>query len=302
MSFPGLPALYRLLVTGLVVLGALMSLAAQAEPTMPVSFGEILTLESRIPDRSLRYGSEPSQTAALWLPLGRQRREGEMPLLVLVHGGCWLKAYSAEHVYPLATALSRDGYAVFVPEYRRVGEKGGGWPGTAADILHALEVLADQVLPGVSREHTVLVGHSAGGHLALWAAGRDSTLLPPGITIVGAVGLAAIVDLETYARGDSSCQRATPALMGATPEQAPDRYVQASPARRALRVPTLLLRGSDDPIVGVEQLHALGGAQTLEVAGAGHFDWLHPETPAYAVLRDAVFDVLSHSYSGVDPQ
>lgn len=294
--------LYRFLLTGLLVLGALASPAAQAQTSMPVSFGEILTLKVRKPDRTLRYGPEPSQTAALWLPLGRQRREGEMPLLVLVHGGCWLKAYSAPHVYPLATALSRDGYAVFVPEYRRVGEKSGGWPGTAADLLHALEALADQVLPGVSREHTVLIGHSAGGHLALWAAGRDAALLPAGMAIVGALGLAAIVDLEAYARGDSSCQRATPAMMGATPEQAPDRYAQASPARRALRVPTLLLRGSEDPIVGAAQLHALDGAQTLEVAGAGHFDWLHPETPAYAVLRDAVFEVLSHSYSGIDPQ
>lgn len=265
---------------------------------MPVSFGDVVALDARAPDRLLRYGAEPSQAAALWLPLGAHRRGSAMPLVVLVHGGCWLREYDATHAYALAAALSRDGYGVLVPEYRRVGEKGGGWPGTAADIVVAMDHLARQELPGVNKHHTLLVGHSAGGHLALWVAGREADLQPAGLTLVGAIGLAAITDIERYARGQSSCQRVTPQLMGGMPEQYPERYAQASPARRALRVPTLLLRGSEDSIVGLEQLNALDGAETLQVDGAGHFDWLHPGTPAYATLRDAIFDVLSRSYGG----
>jgi acetyl esterase/lipase len=276
-----------LLVLGLVA--ALPTLTATAAD-MPVSFSDILALEPRDPDLTLRYGSAPAQTAALWLPETQTQTQTQTrgarpaPVIVLVHGGCWLSAYDAQYSYPLATQLARDGYAVWVPEYRRLGQDGGGWPGTAADIVHAVDALATLDVPGIAPSRTLLLGHSAGGHLALWLAGRDPALLQPPLRIVAAVGLAAITDLTAYAAGENSCQAATIPFMGASPAEAPARYRAASPSQRAVSLPTYLLRGGQDPIVGPEQLTAMPNAQAVTLDDAGHFDWVHPQTPAYAVL------------------
>ena len=278
----------------LLLTAVILPLAASASAAeMPVRFADVLALQTRGPDLALRYGSASSQTAALWLPVG----QGSLPrpVIVLVHGGCWLKDYSAEHTYSLAAQLASDGYAVYVPEYRRVGEAGGGWPGTAADLVRALDKLATLDYPQLSLSRTLLVGHSAGGHLALWLAGREAELVQPPLKIVAAVGLAAITDLDAYARGDNSCQTVTPRFMGASPDAAAARYREASPARRPLRVRTWLLHGNADPIVGAEQLHAMSGARIVTLEAAGHFDWIHPETPAYKVLLETLFDALSES-------
>jgi acetyl esterase/lipase len=263
---------------------------------MPVSFTEVLALEARAPDLSLRYGSEAPQTAALWLPPARIG--GPAPVLVLVHGGCWLSDYSAAHVYPLAAELASDGYAVYVPEYRRVGESGGGWPGTPADLVSSLDALAELDDPRLALSRTLLLGHSAGGHLALWLAARDPALVTPPLKILGAVGLAPITDLAAYARGANSCQAVTERFMGASPEDAPQVYAQASPASLPQRVPLRLLRGSEDPIVGPEQLRAMREVHASELEAAGHFDWIHPQTRAYDRLLDTLFDLLSVSMSG----
>jgi len=258
---------------------------------MPVAFDAVVALDARAPAETLRYGSAPSQSAALWLPPG----QGVHPVVVLIHGGCWLAEYSAPYIYPLAARLARDGYAVFVPEYRRVGEDGGGWPGTAADLAVALDALAGLDYPRLALERTIVAGHSAGGHLALWLAARNPDLVRPPLRIVGALGIAAITDLEAYALGTNSCEVATPLLMGGLPEALPERYAQASPARLRIDVPITLLRGGQDPIVGADQASALPGARALEFEPAGHFDWVHPGTPAYPVLRDALFELLGQA-------
>ncbi len=255
---------------------------------MPVSFSEVLALEHRRPNLTLTYGNEPSQTASLWIPLGR----GTHPVVMLVHGGCWLEEYDASHIYPLASSLARDGYAVWVPEYRRVGESGGGWPGTASDVVQALDRLAQLRDPRLSLERTVVVGHSAGGHLGLWMAARDPALVAPPVRVVAAVGLAAITDLQRYARGENSCEVVTQRFMGGTPETRGPAYRQASPALLPQQVPVTLLRGGRDAIVDAAQASAMAGADTVVLEGAGHFDWIHPLTPAYDVLRDALFHAL----------
>jgi pimeloyl-ACP methyl ester carboxylesterase len=115
------------------------------------------------------------------------------------------------------------------------------------------------------------------------------------VQIVAAIGLAAITDLTTYSRGANSCQSVTRAFMGIGPDENPKSYRQASPAQSAVRVPVRLLRGADDGIVGPEQVIAMRNARSMELAGAGHFDWVHPETGAYKHVLDTVFDVLSVS-------
>ncbi|MFK8042926.1 alpha/beta hydrolase family protein [Congregibacter sp.] len=264
-----------------------------ADVDMPVSFSSVLELKARKPDYSIRYGAAPSQRATLWMP--PLRAEGPVPVIFLVHGGCWLSDYSAEHIYPLAAQLAADGYAVWVPEYRRVGEPGGGWPGSAVDMALALDALADIENPRLALSRTVVMGHSAGGHLGLWLAARDPELLKPPVRIAAAIGLAAITDLKSYSEGDNSCQAVTEPFMGTSAASNPDAYAEASPASLPTRVPVRLLRGAEDGIVGPEQMTAMTRASMMELPGAGHFDWVHPDTDAYNSILDAIFDVLSVS-------
>jgi acetyl esterase/lipase len=284
-----------LLLPLLALLAPLVS-AQPGSPTvaMPVSFADVTALEARGPDRRVAYGSEPSQHAYLWRPPGQQ----PAPVVVLVHGGCWLSEYAVDHVFALAARLARAGFAVWAPEYRRVGETGGGWPGSAADLVLALDRLANLREPRLNLHQVLLAGHSAGGHLALWLASRDPDLWPAGITPRGVVGIAAITDLAAYAAGDNSCQAVTPRFMGGSPQALPARYAQASPASLPLRLPTVLLRGDADRIVGAQQLAALrdrSGVATRTLAGAGHFDWIHPRTDAYALLQDTLANLLEQS-------
>ena len=193
----------------------------------------------------------------------------------------------------LAEQLTREGFAVWVPEYRRVGDPGGGWPGTFDDIRMAVAELLELADPRLDLERLALVGHSAGGHLALWlAAQRDNGAFRPEVV----VGLAAITDLEAYATGENSCQRVTPQLMGGNPGEMLHRYRLASPAALPVLVPTVLLRGALDGIVGLDQLEAMADSTLLErrsLEDASHFEWIHPQTSAYEMLRDVLREHLN---------
>jgi acetyl esterase/lipase len=253
------------------------SLYAQAD--MPVTYDQVLALPSRAPDRELTYGDAPSQRVLVWYAEGNR---GRAPVVVLLHGGCWLAQYGVEHVAPLATALAASGYAVWAPEYRRVGEAGGGWPGTFDDIRAAIDFLRETDDPLLDSSRTVLVGHSAGGHLALWAGatGAGAPLVPRGV-----IGLAAITDLAAYyTSGGGGCEQSVPQLMGGTPDQQPERYRQASPVSLPSPVPVVLLQGTADPIVPPSQAAALTTAEVRAVAGAEHFDMIHPGTVVFPAL------------------
>ncbi len=269
--------------------------SAMAESPWQRPFAEVAGLAARAADETVRYGEAPSQFAELWLPAG----DGPHPVVILVHGGCWLAEYDLAHVRPLAAALAQAGYATWSLEYRRVGEAGGGWPGTFEDVAAGVDLLAHRSDARLDPDRIVLAGHSAGGHLALWAAGRSR--LPAdarhtgGEPFVprGAIGLAAITDLAAYAAGGNSCQQVAPRLMGGTPDEQPARYAQASPAALGAAVPTVLLQGGEDRIVPVTQAAALEGARVESLPEAGHFDVVHPGTPAFARILAALDELLA---------
>jgi acetyl esterase/lipase len=271
----------------LAVLALLSSVRVDAGVAMPVSFEDVLALGATAPDRTVAYGGEQSQFASLWLP---PQASGPVPVVVLVHGGCWLAEYSLQHIRPLAAAIANAGYAVWAPEYRRVGD-GGGWPRTGEDILAAVGFLGTLEEPRLDLERVVLAGHSAGGHLALWA-GANLTRLPAALRVRGILGLAAIADLEAYAGESGSCPAATPRLMGGMPQDMPERYRQASPARLQYRVPVALVQGDADPIVPPAQAASVDVARVTMVAGAGHFDLIHPQTPAFGAVSAALRELL----------
>ncbi|MEO7556866.1 MAG: alpha/beta hydrolase, partial [Acidimicrobiales bacterium] len=178
--------------------------------------------------RSVSYGSNPSQVADLYLPPG----DGPHPAVVLVHGGFWKATYDRSLMAPLAVDLVGLGFAVWNIEFRRVGEQGGGWPGTFDDVAAAVDALAGE--QAVDAGRVVTCGHSAGGHLALWAAGRarlpsGSPGADPKVRPRAAVSQAGVADLVA-----GSAARlgggAVDALLDGSPSKRPERYAVADPA------------------------------------------------------------------------
>jgi pimeloyl-ACP methyl ester carboxylesterase len=145
----------------------------------------------------------------------------------------------------------------------------------------------------------VLVGHSAGGQLALWAAGRSR--LRPEQALYSTdpfiprtvIGLAAITDLAAYAAGHNDCQAVTPRLVGGGPSDHPERYAQASPAELGVAIPAVLLQGDQDAIVPPSQAKSLPGARVRLIRGAGHFDLIHPSTAAFDILLTELENVMN---------
>ncbi|MGH3929968.1 MAG: alpha/beta hydrolase family protein [Pseudonocardiaceae bacterium] len=247
------------------------------------------------------YGAHPDQHAVLHLPA----HGDELPVVVIVHGGFWRSSYGAELGTPLAVDLAGAGLAAWNLEYRRVGG-GGGWPTTFTDVatgVDALVSVAQQAAGGrLDLGRVILVGHSAGGQLAVWAAGRHR--LPEGapgadpvVRPVGAVSQAGVLDLVDGAR-----QRlgggAVAGLLGGGPDAVPERYRLASPvAMVPLGVPVVCVHGTEDSIVPLRQSErfvAVAGAQTELVAlpGVGHFELIDPSQPVWIACRDAVMRLL----------
>jgi len=223
------------------------------------------------------------QYGLLWLPEASGRGE-KSPLVVLIHGGCWLNAYDIRHTWPMSTALAQAGYAVWSLEYRRTGDPGGGWPGTFDDIKAGLAYLPELREFPIDLNRVAVAGHSAGGHLALLAGAETDGLR-------AVVGLAAITDIIEYSKGDNSCQAATPKFMGGSYEEHPDAYAAANPAGKQMRSTTVLLQGDMDAIVPLRQ-STLVEATVHVQEGAGHFDWVHPGTAAFQRLLATLDELL----------
>lgn len=278
----------RFLLSGmLALLLSSLSLAAEKQNYSAVgpnvSFGAVQSLPYRDSDRRVAYGEDALQFGRLWLPTANDRRV----TLIFIHGGCWLNEYDMTHTYAFATALADAGYTVWSLEYRRTGDAGGGWPGTFEDIQSGIDFIT-QLGADVETASVGLLGHSAGGHLALLAGARDDTLA---IDLDLVVGLAAITDVTRYAAGSNSCEIATPAFMGGTPQQNAAAYRDANPASFGVHSNSVLLWGDADAIVAPDQAE-LAGARSILSPGAGHFDWVHPGTPAFSrllELLDAAF-------------
>jgi acetyl esterase/lipase len=232
-------------------------------------------------DERLAYGAEPLQFGDLRVPRG----DGPWPLALVVHGGYWKATYNLIHTGHMCVALCDAGIATFNVEYRRVGDVGGGWPGTGDDVARAVEFVGELTrrFP-LDPTCVVLVGHSAGGHLVLWAAKRAR--LP-------VVALAPVSDLrESYRRvgGDG----AAAAFLGGAPDEVPERYAEASPIDLLpLGVRQLLVHGTADESVpyGMSEAYtaaAAGEAELITLEGAGHFELIDPQTSEWTIVRGAI--------------
>ncbi|GGK76124.1 alpha/beta hydrolase family protein [Rufibacter glacialis] len=256
------------------------------------------------PGVRLAYGPDSLQFGELRVPEGK----GPFPVVVLIHGGCWLSQYNYRYMNYASAALAKAGFATWNIEFRRVGNPGGGYPGTFLDVAQAVDhvrVLARQY--PVKAKEVVLMGHSAGGHLALWAAGRSElprssalyTKKP--LKVKGVVALAGIPDLTTYSTQKGSCNAAVEKLLGGLPTAMPHRYAEATPSPAlALKTPVRMVQGGKDPIVPVSQAQNFvnhsssrnNKAKVVLLPEAGHFDLVAPTSPVWPTIEQAVKELL----------
>lgn len=256
----------------------------------------------------LTYGSEPSQFGDLRIP---NRGHGPFPVVVVIHGGFWYAQYGLDLMDAMADDFTLRGYATWNIEYRRVGQEGGGWPGTLMDVSSAVNFLRD-IAPKYNLDLTrvITVGHSAGGHLALWSAARHR--LPEGsavsptrinpVAIHGVVSLAGVTDVRQMwevRQVDSPCVD----FLGGTPSEYPDRYDAASPRELLpLGVPQVLVHGDKDdrvPIALSESYYdaAMEIGDTIamiELPGIEHFKVIHPDSEAWPPIADAVDELIAN--------
>jgi acetyl esterase/lipase len=269
---------------------------------------DILSRTPPAADHRIHYGQNPLQFGELRLPA---LRPGERaPVFLFIHGGWWKNSYGLEYGGHICAALKADGFASWSIEYRRVGDKGGGFPGTFEDVAAGYDYLTTlaQTYP-LDLGRVVVAGHSAGGHLAFWLAGRHHlpesgplSQLRVAKPMRGVVGLAGAVDLRltmdlagwfTFAHDKQEVLN----FMGASPEKAPERYRAGDPGELVpLNVPQWLLQGTNDdqippqlPGRWAERGRKLGETVTVNmIPGADHFDVVDPESKAWPVVRGAI--------------
>lgn len=232
------------------------------------------------------YGEHPAQFGELYRP-ATPRHAG---VVVIVHGGFWRARYDCDLGRPLATDLAAHGFTAWNVEYRRVGA-GGGWPQTAEDVGAAIDALADL---DVDASRVVTVGHSAGGHLAVWAASaRPGARVP----LAAAVSQAGVLDLEVAARTGVG-QTAVADLLGGGAGEVPDRYAAADPIRHVPPpVPVLCVHARADDVVPFAQseayVAAAGDRAVLREVAGDHFTVIDPAHESWRGVRASLPDLLA---------
>ena len=270
---------------------------------------DVNSLPSRPADARVNYAtSDPLQFGELRLPKG----PGPFPVAIVIHGGCWVSTFATlQNTAAFADALRDAGVATWNVEYRRLDNPGGGWPGTFADVAAAADYVGTLAkLHDLDLSRVVVVGHSAGAHLALWLAARSR--LPPNsllyqkapLRVRGAVALGGPGDLRdftTYARNICGAP-VIEQLLGGTPQAVPDRYAQASPVELLpFGIRQILIVGTEDGVMPLRArdayvaaaIKAGDRAESVAVPGAGHFETIAPASAAWPVVRDKILELLT---------
>jgi acetyl esterase/lipase len=257
----------------------------------PVSSEDILTLPPPPADARLAYGTDLNQFGDLRLP----RTKGPFPVVMNIHGGYWRAKYDLAHAGHLCAALTAKGLATWNIEYRRVGNPGGGWPGTFEDIRSAY-----RYLPQIAKHYnldparTLVMGHSAGGQLALCLAAHESSL-------TRVVSLAGVLDLQQAWEKHLS-NNAVVEFLGGKPSEVPEHYHEADPMQLAMdhAITQTIIHGAEDDVVPpsfshqyAEQKKKRGeDVKYLEIPTAGHFDLIDPHSTAWPRVEDTVLHLL----------
>ena len=284
--------------------------SSAAGAAAPMSLADYLALSGPAPSATFAYGGAPSQFAELFRPAGA----GPFPVVVLVHGGCWTIEYGGiTQMRNVAGALAAQGIAVWNVEYRRVDEAGGGYPGTYQDINAALDKLAAEApRHQLDTSRIVAMGHSAGGQLVQWIAGRSkigaaSPLYHPNpVPVRQVISLGGLADLRNEkALIAASCGRSTAQLAGEPSAARPDVFADTSAAELMPNGSrTWLVTGALDTISPPRAAHdyarrarAAGDhAEVIILPGASHYDEIAASSPAWKLVLPLIRQAL-----GMDP-
>lgn len=259
-------------------------------------------------DHRIAYGLHPLQFGDLRLPILAEGSRA--PVVVFIHGGWWKSAYTLEYGGHLCQALRRVGIATWSLEYRRVGDEGGGFPSTFQDVAAGFDFLCELARSfALDLKRVVVVGHSAGGTLAFWLAGRAriAPLCPlysplPRTAIRAVVGLAGAIDLRLTMdlageEGFAHIRDEVANLMGGTPEQFPERYVASNPGDLLpLGVPQILVQGGADdqipgelPLLWAERGRRCGDDVSVDlIVDADHLDVVDPRSAVWPRVQAAI--------------
>jgi acetyl esterase/lipase len=251
----------------------------------------ILEIPPAAPGIRIAYGPDEFQFGELRSPSG----SGPHPVAIVIHGGYWRARYDLAHIGHLCEAITRLGVATWSLEYRRIGNRGGGWPGTFDDIRagagHVKKIAAERSL---DLQRVIATGHSAGGQLVLWLAKQKE------LALRGVMPLAPVADLRRAWELKLS-NTVVADFLGGSPAEVPARYRAASPVEMVpLGVPQRVLHGLKDDIVPIELSRTFvaaakesgDDAKLIEVAAAGHFELIDPRSEAWPVVKGTLADLL----------
>jgi len=264
----------------------------------------ILTRPAPPADHRITYGSNEFQFGELRLPKGA----GPHPVAIVIHGGCWMSQYGLSYIGHLSAALTDAGLATWSVEYRRIGNEGGGWPGTFEDVSRATDHLRTiaKTYP-LDLNQVIAVGHSAGGHLALWLAARknlpkDSPVYSSDpLPLRGVAPLAGITDLR---RAGTACDANVPQLMGGSAQDKTAIYNQASPIELLpLGIRSVIIQGDSDSIIPLDMAQDYtraaktkgDDAKLIVIEKAGHFEVVDPKSFAWETVKNEVLALLKVS-------
>lgn len=256
-------------------------------------------------DARIHYGEDPLQFGDLRLPPGR----GPHPVAIFLHGGCWLSEYDIAHSSKLTAALAENGIATWSLEYRRIGDAGGGWPGTFEDVARGADHLAAIANDyDLDLARVIAAGHSAGGQLALWLTARTAfpaespfAATSP-VAVRGVLALAPAADFG-YLYEHATCDRAVARLLGGSPGTFPDRYRWTDPVRLdRVPAPQIVVAGRYDetwspPARRYARKAASRGEDVMliEAPDSGHFEMIDPDSSTWPLVLEAARRLLGVS-------
>jgi acetyl esterase/lipase len=237
---------------------------------------DILSLAPQPADRRVRYGDDPNQFFDAWLP------EESSAVAMVIHGGFWRAKYDLLHTSHMCSALARSGLSVANLEYRRVGNEGGGWPGSYQDVRSGLTAVRREF--GMEKK-VIVIGHSSGGHLALRLAADEPQL-------GGVIALAPVAVLRTAYELKLS-DGAVADFLGGAPDDIPEIYEAACASRHASTVQRILLHGSHDDVVplsmsrefDIARQHDPGTVWFMKLDECDHYDLIDPESRAWPIVH-----------------
>jgi acetyl esterase/lipase len=253
------------------------------------SADDILSLPAPKADARVAYGSDENQFIDLRLP----KVPGPHALAIVIHGGYWRAKYGLGYAGHLCAALTAMGIAAANLEYRRVGNAGGGWPGTFADVRSAYQFLVQNAgRYNFDLKRAAVFGHSAGAQLALCLAAHEAT-------IKSAISLAGVIDLQqAYALHLSN--DAVVEFLGGTPTDVKDHYREADPMKLKIAAQQWILHGTIDADVPVSlsrsyvetKTRARETVRLIEMPGATHFDLVDPRSAAWKEVKKAAVEAM----------